>query len=102
MSRPIPRFALRVLEPPCVLAGEADNDDVLPAVLVDIVREGEEVIRVVGNIERLGRIEFESLGELRPGIPEWAGDDIHCTVAIEIAEAGAFAEELIRKLGLLE
>src|SRR5688572_662636 len=102
MTLPVARLSLRVLEPPRVLAREADDDNVLPAILVDVVREGEKVVRVIGDVERFWWIEFESLGELWPGIPIWAGNNIHRAVAIEVAEARAFAEKLIRKLCFLE
>ena len=102
MTLPMARLPLRVLEPPCVLAREADDDDVLPAILVDVLREGEKVVRVIGDVEWFWRIKFKPLGECRSGIPKRARHDIHRAVAIEVAEAGPFAEKLICKLRLLE
>ena len=102
MPLPVAGFALRVGEPPGFLAGEADDDDIGPVVVVHVVGEGEEVIGVAGDVERLRRVVFVAVGVVWAGVPVRAVDDVHHAVVIEVAESGAFGEELVAELEFIE
>ena len=99
---PAPLFAARVLVPRRLLAREADHQHVVPAVGIEVVHEGEEVVRVVGCRERRWRIQLARARELGTRIPERAGDDVHVAVAVEVAVGSPFAQELVTQLLLVE
>jgi hypothetical protein len=73
----------RVARPPRALAGEADEEDVEPAVLVEVVGEGEEVVGVLVRVERVDFGERVALGEVGPGVPVGTRDDVGVTVLVE-------------------
>ena len=54
MALPRLLLTLRIFEPIRFFAGKADDEDISPAVAVDVVREREEVFGVAVDIERLG------------------------------------------------
>jgi hypothetical protein len=66
------------------------------------MRVGQEILGVHGDVERFRRVVFVPLQELRTFVPERAGDDVIHPIVIDVAEVGALAEELLRKLFLLE
>src|SRR5262245_13018496 len=47
VTGPVAVLALRILEPGGVLPRKADDQDVLPAVLVEVERPGKEIVRVL-------------------------------------------------------
>src|SRR3954451_21022440 len=93
---------MRIIKPPGLFAGKADNDNIRPAVMIDIVRKCEEVFGILRDVKWHSFVVFVPLGELRAGVPIWTGDDVHYAVVIEVAEVGALAEKLIGELSLLE
>ena len=93
MPLPIPLHASRVFEPRCIVARETIDKNIMPAVAIEVVPPGEEVVRVALGVERLRLVERVPLGEGRPGEPEWPGDDVGHSIVIEVADAGAFGEE---------
>ena len=121
--RPVAVGTLGILKPRGRFTRKADDQDVVPAVLVEIMSEREKIVRVFvfhsqraletfdGLLGGVGRFAFEGLGgriifmplcEIRSFIPIRAGDDVGLAVAIEVAERRAFAPELVGELGLLE
>jgi hypothetical protein len=102
MTLPVARLALRIVVPPGLLAGEANNYDVVPAILVHIIHEREKIVREALRVIGLGFVILPAIGERRPGVPIRAGNKVHYAVAIEVAKRGAFAEEHIGKLHFLE
>src|ERR1043165_2822717 len=106
-SRAVDTRLAGILEPRGVLAGETNDEQVEPAVAVEIIREREKIIRVlvvhtqsalealdddfraigILALERLRcRIILVALIELRPLPPIRPGDDIVVAVAIEVGE----------------
>src|SRR5207244_8816732 len=102
------------------VAGKSDDQNVVPTVLVEIVGEGEKVVRVSvvraqrafealnGLLAAVGLLLFKSLCcrvifvavlEVRPFVPIGTRNDVHPAVVIEIAEVGALAPELVAALG---
>ena len=49
-----------------------------------------------------GRIVLVTLLEIRAFIPEWAGDDIHLPIFVEVTVKSAFGPELVRDLNLVK
>src|SRR5439155_5279661 len=120
---PMAVAALGILVPSGNFTGKPEDENVVPAVLVEIVGEGEEIVGVSviaaecafealdGLLLAVGVLLLESLCggiifvaylEVRPFIPVGAGDDVHFAVVIEIAEVGSFTPELVVELGFLE
>ena len=120
---PLPRtfLTLRILKPRRLLAGEAIDQNIRPAVRVEIAHKGEEIVRVsvlrpkrpleawngflfsvgTGASERLlRRIKLMPRLEIRPFIPIRPGDDVHFAIAIEVPEARALAPEMFAELEL--
>ena len=83
-----------IFEPEGVLAWKADREDIGPVVAVEVVDPSGKVVGVAERIERLGRVEFVTRGEVGTGIPEGTGDGVDVTVAVEIAERAALGEKL--------
>ena len=95
MAGPVVVFVVfRVFVPEALFAGEADDDDVSPAVAVDVDGEGEHVLGIGEGINgvrlRVGVLD----GEIRPVPYGGAGDDVELSVVIEVAEGRAFGKEL--------
>jgi hypothetical protein len=82
-----------VLVPICVGAGEADDEDIGPAVVVEVVNEGEEVLRVGQRLLALDGHERPLHRELWPVVDERAGDQVMVTIFVKVAEVRAFAVE---------
>src|SRR6185503_20429751 len=91
---PVPFRATRVRVPRRGLAGETDEEHVDPAVAVEVAREGEEVVRVSARIEALRRIDLALRREVWAAVPVRPGDHVGESVAIEIGEARALAQEV--------
>ena len=83
-------------------AGEAGRQDVVPAVAVEVVHPGEEVVGVPFAVLRLGRVDLVLLRELRPREPVGAVDDVGVTVPVQVADADALGVVLIRELLAIE
>lgn len=126
---PVAGFALRVLEPPRLEAGKAQHDDVGPAVAVQVMGEGEEVVGVgvvraqpafearhllvlpVGGLAREGRFArrrsarggrvFVARFEIRAGIPIGAGDHVQLAVAVDVRYMCPLAPKLVGEPELL-
>src|SRR6266542_81652 len=120
---PMTFAALRVLIPGGDITGETENQNVVPAVLVEIAGEGKKVVRISvvaaerpfkavdGLLSALGvlfleglrrRIIFVAFLEVRPFIPERARNDVPFAVVVEVAEVRALAPELVAEPGLLK
>jgi hypothetical protein len=101
-----------------LFAGEAEDDDISPAVGINVVREGEEVLRVfvlvgecafvAGNgllgavgLDRRGpgvvrvRVPLGKVGAFPPVRPV---DDVHFSILVEVPEVGAFGPEMRSEL----
>lgn len=87
------RRAAGVLEPRGVVARKAVDEDVVPAVGVEVVGEREEVVGVAEGVEGLGRVVLVPLLELRAREPERPGDDVGRAILVEVADAGPLGEE---------
>ena len=119
VPHPVPVLALRVLEPRRLLPGEADDQDVVPAVLVEVEGPGEKVVGVLVLLaeralearhvdlrhrpelqleRRRRRIVFVTRLEVGSLPPPRAGDDVVHAVVVQVAEAGALAPELVAQL----
>ena len=99
---PVSRLSPRVLEPGEIRSGKADDQDVVPAVPVDVVHPGEEVVRVAVLAEGGDRIELVPVAEVRAGVPERSRDDVSGTVPVEVAEVSTLPEEDVREPKRLE
>ena len=120
---PVALAAFWIFVPGRDFSGKTEDQNVVPPVLVEVVGEGEEIVRVsvVGAegafesfdgrllavrvlfLERLrGGIVFVAFLEVRSLIPIRARDDVHFGVVIEVAEIRAFAPELVAELDLFE
>ena len=97
--RPVPGVPLgaRVLVDEGRRAGEADREDVVPAVAVEVVDPGEEVVGVPFAVLRLRRVDLVLLLELRPREPVGAVHDVDVAVPIQVAGADAFGVVLVRE-----
>ena len=123
MPRPEAFLVLGILVPIRLGAGETDNDNIRPAVAVDVEGESEEIFRVaipdaqraleavnggffpggVGRFEgMLGRPVWVAYFEIRAFVPERPGNDVRVAVVVEIGEIGPLAPELIRDLDFAE
>jgi hypothetical protein len=123
VANPVALFAFRVLVPGRVRTRKANDQNVVPPVVVEVVDPGEEVVRVLvlaseRSLEsrdadgrhrselqrkrRLRRIVFAPLLEVGTLPPPRPGDDVVHAVVVQIAEGGAFAPELIVQLDALE
>ena len=112
-----------VFVPSCFLSGEANDQNIVPTIPVEILDERKKVIRVLivdtqspfesrnlftAPIRHLAlesnrcRIIFMSLFEIRPFIPVRTGDEVRFAVPIKIAHSGALAPKLVAKLSFLE
>src|SRR5262249_53288746 len=98
----MPIRAARVLVPRRVLSGKTDDEQVEPSIAVEVGRERKEVRRVRLRIERLGLEDLVLLGEIRSAIPVRTRHDVLVSVAIEVAERPAFAEERVGENVTLE
>src|SRR5665213_141414 len=100
MANPVPVggfLAARVFVPTGVFAGESDDQDVVPFVVLEAAGEGEEVVRILSIwIEfGLGLHVLMAFLEIRPFVPVRPGDHVGLAVVIKVAEGGAFAEEFV-------
>src|SRR3954471_9963588 len=119
MPRPVRVGALGVLEPRRVGAGEADDQDVVPAILVEVDGPREEVVGVLIlrsekafepgyrcsrlRLERCRcRIVLVTRAEPRTFPPVRTRDDVLGAVVVEIAGGRPFTPELIAQLDAFE
>src|SRR5437660_9862276 len=88
VALPVLVLALGVFVPGGVFAGEADDEDVSPAVAVEVVGEGEEILGIPVRIVGLGHEIFASVlvffasGEVGAFVPVGADDDVHLAVFV--------------------
>ena len=107
MNGPGAGFALRVLVDEGGVTGETEDQDVLPAVGVEVVGVGDEVVGVPrGAVEgrlvrallvrRLDRVA-DALLEIRalPDVP--TGSDVDMAVMVEVGDRAAFGDEVLRE-----
>lgn len=110
MNCPGAGFALRVLVDEGGVAGETEDQDVLPAVGVEVVGVGDEVIGVAGRAVE-GRLvrallvrRLDGVGDTLlevgafPDVP--AGGDVDVAVMVEVGDRAAFGDEVLGQ-GLL-
>ena len=120
---PVAGLSPWVLEPESIFAGHADDEDVRPAVAVEVGGPGEEIVGVgVVRAERafvsgnrrlaaVGLLALEGLGgwpvfrahlEIGTRPPVGPIDDIVDAIVVEVAEAGSLRPEFRRELDLVE
>ena len=90
---PWPLVPLGVLEPRRILSRKAVDEDVVPAVAVEVVAPAEEVVGVTAGVERLRRVDLVTLGEGGAGKPPWPGGDVGDAVFVEVAHPGPLGDE---------
>lgn len=92
MPLPHPRdlFAARVFVQIRWCARLAHDEQIDPAVAVEVIRPREEAVRVALRWLGFGRVEFVVLIEVRSCIPVRSVDQVHLTVAVEIRRVGTF------------
>jgi hypothetical protein len=79
---------------PRFLAGEAEDEDVVLQVGVEIVDVGEEVVRVAIDVENLRLVVGVLFLKRRPFPPERAGDYVGFAIAIDVADGGTFGVKI--------
>ena len=107
MDRPGAGLALGVLVDEGRVAGEAEDQDVRPAVSVEVVGVGDEVVGIArgaveGRLVRALVVRWldgvgEALLEVRalPDVP--AGGDVDVAVVVEVGDRAAFGDEVLRE-----
>src|SRR5258706_3326431 len=119
MPLPMAFAAFGIFIPGSVLAGKTIDQNVRPAVVVEVIDKREKVVRIrVVDAERgfeggdlllgaIGFLVFErcvggiilmAFFEIRPLIPVGAGHDVHFAVVVEVAKVGALAPEFVGQL----
>src|SRR5207248_293549 len=123
MLFPVSVAALGIFIPGRLFAWKADDQDIVPAVFIEIVSEREEIIgilifgskrafkafdalfrpvRFFANESLSCRINLVTLLKSGPFIPIWSRHDVRFAVVIEIAKRRAFGPELVRELDFFE
>lgn len=100
--RPESVGALRILKPGCILAGEVDDQNVRPAVMVEVIYEGKKIVGRIERVEGDRRIDRSLLLKSRPCIPVGSCDDVQDTITVEVANRCAFRKEIAAELGASE
>src|SRR4029450_13873319 len=106
-----------------ILPRKSDDEDVLPTVLVEVDRPGEEIVRVLVllaekslepwavppcrrpelQLERGGcRVVLVPLLEVGPLPPPGPRDDVVDTVVVQVAKVGSLAPKLVAQLSARE
>ena len=75
-------------------AGEAEDEDVVFLVGVEVVDVGEEVVGVAVDVEDFGFVVGVFFLEGGAFPPEGAGDDVGFGVAVDVTDGGAFGVEV--------
>src|SRR4051812_33700387 len=102
MTLPRSGLAVRILEPRGFRAGEADDENVDPAVSVKVIRVGEEVVRVLQLVERRAGINRMTLLELRTGEPPRTRNGIELAIVVHVTKRGALGDERLIENGFAE
>ena len=119
MPLPVSFASFRIFIPGGVLSGETVDQNVRPAVIIEIIGEDEKSFRIgvvdakppfeardglFGGItffqleSRVGRRELMSFLEIGPFVPEGAGDNVYFSIVIEVGEVRAFSPEFVGEL----
>src|SRR5580658_3258167 len=114
MPAPTAFLVPRIFVPISFFAGKTDNDNIRPAVAVDVESKRQEILGVlvfdpqralesvnggdfpggVGGFEgMLGRAVFVADFEIRAFVPKRPGNDVIMAIVIEIGEIGPLAPE---------
>ena len=80
----------RVLVDVAGLAGEADDEHIVPAVAVEVVDPVEEVVGVAFAVLRLRGVDFVLRLEVRPRVPVRPVHHVRLAVAVDVARVGPF------------
>jgi hypothetical protein len=83
---------------PRFLAGEAEDEDVVLLVGVEIVDVGEEVVRVAIDAENLRLVVGVLFLKGRPFPPKRPRDDVGFAIAIDVADGGTFGVKVTVEL----
>ncbi len=111
MAFPVPFLAFGVHEHVGRIAGQAEHQDVLPAVAIEVVRVLDEVVGVgdgiVGRLVRArGVVAFRRVGrpvlEVRSEPDVAAGGDVRLAVLVEVGDGAAFGDEVLGDRLLVE
>ena len=102
VSRPVAGLLAGIAKPGGIFAGETHDQDILPAVPIEVVDEGKEVVGVLAHVERVWRIDL--VAPVEPGalVPVGPGDHIQVAVPVEIAEGGTLRMKFIGELKAFE
>ena len=93
---------VRILKPPGLLARKVDDQQIGPAVAVDVVCEIAEAVAVVMRVVFFGLVRHHVHLPIGRRVVDAAGGDVHFAVVIEIADRDAFAAEFGVELGAFE
>src|SRR5687768_3814282 len=80
-----------------LLPREPEDQDVGPAVLVEVVCVGEEVRRVPLRVHRRALVVLVLLLEVRPLVPERPRREVELPVLVEVPVRRALAVEQVRQ-----
>ena len=86
--------AAGVFEPSHLLAGPLVDEDVEPAVAVDVADAGHEVVGVLVGVEILGGVDLVAFLEFRSGIPVGAVDGVAVAILVDVADPGRLGMKL--------
>ncbi len=102
MPLPRPVTSARVLEPTGVFARKADDDEIGPAIAVQIGRVVHERFAVMHRIELIGLLAKLMYFPIGGGEVHTAGGNIELAIVIKIANAATLAAKLIVELHALK
>src|SRR5262249_28128293 len=123
MLLPGPIDPFGIFKPGGLFAGKSNDQDVVPAILVEVDAKSEKVIRIGivdtqrafesfdGLFASIGlfvfegprrRIIFVTLFKIGSFVPIRAGNDVHFSIVVKIAESRAFTPKLVAQLRFLE
>lgn len=102
IASPRPRHALRVFEPHGRLSREFDDEQVVPAVAVEVFRPSLKALAVLERIEIAGLLAHGVQLPVGRGVIAFAGGDVELAVVVEIADGHAFGAKLRIDVRLLK
>src|SRR6266567_6672328 len=123
MALPMSFAAFGVFIPSRLLAWEPIDQNIHPAIAIEVIDKTEEVVRVhivgpqsafeacygflravgfLASKSGIGGIKLVAFLELGAFIPVGTANNVHLSVAVKIAEVGALSPKFIVKLGLLK
>src|SRR5262249_36946407 len=94
---PVPRLVFGVLVPVTGLAGEADHDQVLPAIAIDVVGPAAETLTVSAQAVAVVAGRLTDLVHLPVGglVPDLAEQNVHLAVLVDLGDGHALGGEVL-------